>query len=207
MNATSPRVAALYVRHDSIYQAIDDVDPWDVQRNARHWPGGCPVVAHPPCAQWGRLRGMARRDDAEKELAILAILAVLAVERWGGVLEHPKGSTLWKQCKLPPVGTVDHWGGFTIEVDQHRFGHLAEKLTWLYICGLNPQDLPPMPDSPGKPKYIIGWSGRRKDGTRCRERPEMPTPFNKASRELTPPAFGHWLVEIARRCKTPPQAS
>lgn len=41
-------VAALFVRADSIYKTMPDVDAWDIERDARRWPGGCPVVAHPP---------------------------------------------------------------------------------------------------------------------------------------------------------------
>lgn len=74
-------VAALFVRKDSVYHSMPGVDAWDIQRNGRYWPGGCPVVAHPPCSQWGTLSHMARRDAAEKELAVFA---VNAVRKWGG---------------------------------------------------------------------------------------------------------------------------
>lgn len=42
-------VAALFVRADGNYKAMPGVDAWDMERDARLWPGGCPVVAHPPC--------------------------------------------------------------------------------------------------------------------------------------------------------------
>lgn len=41
-------VATLFVRSDSIYKSLPGVDAWDISRDARKWPGGCPVVAHPP---------------------------------------------------------------------------------------------------------------------------------------------------------------
>lgn len=41
-------VSVLYVRNDSVYKELD-VDCWDIERDARKWPGGNPVVAHPPC--------------------------------------------------------------------------------------------------------------------------------------------------------------
>ena len=50
-----PDVAALFVRADSIYKLMPGVDAWDIERDARAWPGGSPVVAHPPCRAWGAL--------------------------------------------------------------------------------------------------------------------------------------------------------
>jgi hypothetical protein len=94
-------VAALYVRKETVYHGLEGVDCWDVMRNARYWPGGAPVVAHPPCAQWGNLKGMARRDPAEKSLGLLA---VEQVRRWGGVLEHPQRSSLWDEGGASETG-------------------------------------------------------------------------------------------------------
>jgi hypothetical protein len=38
-------IAALFVRSDSIYKSIGNVDAWDMERDARRWPGGGPAVA------------------------------------------------------------------------------------------------------------------------------------------------------------------
>jgi hypothetical protein len=55
---------------------------------------------------------------------------------FGGVLEHPRGSKLWERCGLPvPGGLADSFGGFTVEVDQCSWGHVARKTTWLYVVG------------------------------------------------------------------------
>lgn len=42
-------VAALYVEPNGIYFGLPNVDPWDIYRDARTYPGPWPVVAHPPC--------------------------------------------------------------------------------------------------------------------------------------------------------------
>lgn len=46
-------VAALYVETGGCYFGLEDVDPWDIHRDARLYPGPWPVVAHPPCERWG----------------------------------------------------------------------------------------------------------------------------------------------------------
>jgi hypothetical protein len=47
-------IAALYVATGGVYFGLPDVDPWDEQRDARLYAGPWPVIAHPPCARWGR---------------------------------------------------------------------------------------------------------------------------------------------------------
>lgn len=183
-------VTALFVRADSIYKTMQGVDAWDEERDARRWPGGGQVVAHPPCRLWAKLRQFAKASDpvAERQLAVDA---VQSVRKWGGVIEHPAESTLWAHCGLPTPGRApDAFGGWTAEIRQCDWGHKAEKLTWLYIVGCHPDDLPPLPDR-AEPTGVI--------------KPQRGVPrtlkiVTKAEREHTPPAFAAWLVELARRC-------
>lgn len=118
-------VAVLYAKAGSIYHTLPGVDVWDMQRDARLWPGGCPVVAHPPCRAWGRLRKQAKPRPDEKTLALHV---VQMVRTYGGVLEHPSSSTLWPAAGLPRPGAgFDAWGGFSVEVLQHDWFHLTAK--------------------------------------------------------------------------------
>ena len=189
-------VAVLFARADSCYKALPDVDVWDAERDARRWPGGCPVVAHPPCRARGRLRHMANPRADEKNLARLA---VALVREFGGVLEHPASSTLWAAQKLPAPGERDQYGGWTLPISQYWWGHRAEKKTWLYIVGCDPRDVPEIPLALGDAPMTVSTSGRRRDGTRrTNMRPEIP----KAEREHTPPLLAEWLVELAAKCKT-----
>lgn len=192
-------VAVLFARADSVYKALPGCDVWDIERDARKWPGGCPVVAHPPCRAWGRLRHLAKPRDDEKELAVWA---VDQVRRWGGVLEHPAASTLWAACNLPEPGRFDAVGGFTIGIHQNWFGHRATKATLLYTVGLTPSDLPTMPMRLGGGSHVIAQKLLLKDGTRMpkgdpRKRPEC----TKPEREHTPPELARWLIELARRTR------
>jgi hypothetical protein len=180
-------VTVLYVRPDSVYKTMPGVDAWDAERDARKWIGGGPVVAHPPCRGWGRLRQFSYADEAERTLAIKA---VLEVQMWGGALEHPAESSLWAHMGLPRPGQAPRKGGYTIEVDQWRWGHRAEKRTWLYIVGCNPDDLPPIPEREGRPTHCVRST---------KAYPRLPS-ITKPEREQTPPAFAEWLVELARRC-------
>lgn len=184
-----PNVAVLFARCDSNYKDLDGCDVWDIERDARRWPGGVPVVAHPPCRAWGRLRHFANPRPGEKELALWA---VDQVRRFGGVLEHPNASTLWPAAGLPPPGERDEWGGWTLPVHQNWWGHKAEKSTLLYIVGCEPSQIPAMPLVLGEPTHVV------QSRKRTASRPHI----TKAEREHTPPAFAKWLYDLATKCST-----
>lgn len=175
----SASVAVLFARKDSCYKGFDLADVWDIERDARNYRGAAPVVAHPPCRAWGRLRHLAKPRHDERELAIVA---VDAVRRFGGVLEHPAGSTLWPAAALPAPGQRDSFGGFTMPIRQSWFGHPAPKNTWLYVCGCEPSDVPAFPFHLGDAAGRVELLGR-------------------ASREATPPELASWLLDLAMRCQ------
>lgn len=186
------KIPVLFAETDGVYFRMPEVEPFDIERDARTWQGGCAVVAHPPCAQWGAFARRARPDLAEKDLAPWA---VQQVRRWGGVLEHPAGSALWRACGLPRPGEdPDQHGGFTLSVAQFCWGHRAEKWTWLYVVGVQLHDVPVAPPRIGDPAFVIGDSGRASSGNKRREIP-------KKERHRTPAPFAAWLVELARRAE------
>ena len=181
-------VAVLFARADSVYKTLPDCDVYDIERDARSWAGGCPVVAHPPCRAWGRLRQFAKPRDGEK---LLAIEALSHVRQFGGVLEHPSESSLWAEQGMPRPGKApDAFLGYSIGIQQFHWGHRAEKSTWLYIVGCHPDDLPPIPVREGKPTHCVRPT---------KSYPRLPS-ITKAEREHTPPDLAVWLVELARRC-------
>ena len=188
--ANAMTVAVLFARADSVYKTITGCDVYDIERDARRWPGGCPVVAHPPCRAWGQLRFFAKPRPDEKSLAVWA---VDQVRRWGGVLEHPAQSTLWPAAGLPLPGKFDKFGGWTLVIDQFWWGHRARKRTRLYIVGCAPRDIPDMPLALGEAPRTLGVYSKR-NKTRCRPS------ITKPEREATPPALAHWLLALARRC-------
>uniref|UniRef100_A0AB39CET5 Uncharacterized protein n=1 Tax=Xanthomonas phage fSU1 TaxID=3238781 RepID=A0AB39CET5_9VIRU len=190
------KVAALFVRRDSVYKTMPGVDAFDFDRDALTFAGGMPVVAHPPCRSWGRLRAFVTPAPGERELAIFA---VDQVRRFGGVLEHPASSTLWAVAGLPQPGSFDQFGGWTLPILQSAWGHRADKATWLYVVGVAPCDVPAIPYRLGLATHVIAQCRTRADGTRKRKgdfdwRPEV----SKAEREHTPAALAAWLVELAR---------
>jgi hypothetical protein len=190
--AQHPDIAVLFARADSVYKALPGCDVYDMERDARTFAGGMPVVAHPPCRAWASLRFHAKPREGEKDLAFFASDAV---RKNGGVLEHPWRSTLWEAAGLPEPGATDQWGGWTLPIDQNWFGHRARKRTRLYIAGIEPKQIPDMPMVLGEATHTVGlWSGR----DRATARPSIA----KWEYEHTPAALAEWLVELSRRCRS-----
>lgn len=185
-------VAALYI--DPIrgpYPHLPGVECWGLpERDALGYVGTHPVVAHPPCGHWGKFATRCRQPIEEKACGPAAIEQV---RRWGGVLEHPQGSALFRSLPIPR-GLPDEHGGWTMLIDQARWGHAAQKLTLLYFVGIEREDIPPIPPSVDPP------AGRRCSTGRYATAFEW---LPKTQRHLTPPAFAAWLVEAARRCERP----
>lgn len=135
-------IAALYVQKNGIYYGLEDVDPWDEERDARLYDGPYPVVAHPPCARWCMLApvNQARWGTPIGEDGGCFWHALDAVRRFGGVLEHPAYSLAWPEYDLP-IPVRGQWRqtffdrGWVTEISQSAYGHLARKRTWLYLMG------------------------------------------------------------------------
>lgn len=177
-------VAALYIDPLGPYPTLPGVECWDERRDAKTYPGPHPVVAHPPCGPWSRLRHLSRFQDPE-----CALVAVDQVRRWGGVLEHPDGSRLFRVCQLPlPGGLPDAHGGWSVAVDQVSWGHKAQKRTLLYVVGTHPSAV--RLRTGGTPTHLV---------TTCRrgEARSLPT-LSAAARRRTPIEFAEFLVAIAR---------
>jgi hypothetical protein len=184
-------IAALYIDPKGPYPNIPGVDCWDESRDATLYDGPWPVVAHPPCGHWGRYAHKAHDDGKTGPVA------VAQVREFGGVLEHPKDSKLWKACGLPIPGDLpDEFGGRTILVFQRDWGHLADKPTWLYIVGT--ESTPPMPP-PQPPREAWLDSSRElvknlANPSRKRGMRGIVERMSKLQRRLTPPEFAAWLV-------------
>jgi hypothetical protein len=185
------RVAVLYVETGGVYFGLDGVDPWDITRDAKKYDGPWPVVAHPPCGPWGSFRFMCTKQDPS-----CGPRAIEQVRAFGGVLEHPAGSTLFRGWNMPMPGEFgDVWGGVTYEVDQLAWGHPCRKRTWLYVVGV-PRSVVVegfrfggvathrITTGPGRGRYDGGGAALREAHAKMRSR--------------TPIAFRDWLLSLAR---------
>jgi hypothetical protein len=137
-------IAALYVLKDGPYYGLSDVDPWDESRDARKYFGPYPVVAHPPCARWGRYWSGGPSAKVRRKLGDdggCFAHAIWAVRAFGGVLEHPEASHAWAAHGLTKPPKSGYWypagdfRGYTCCVEQGHYGHPARKATWLYAVG------------------------------------------------------------------------
>ena len=138
-------IAALFVQEAGCYTNLLGVDPWPESRDARKYTGPVPVVAHPPCARWGRYwsggpSAAVRRVKGDDGGCFES--ALQSVRTWGGIIEHPEASHAWAAyglAKPPKSGgwiMADLCGGWTCCVEQGHYGHRARKATWLYACGV-----------------------------------------------------------------------
>ena len=179
-------IAALYIDPKGPYPKLPGVDCWDSSRDARLYDGPYPIVAHPPCGPWGRLRHLYRGNEHD-----CAPRCAEQVRRFGGVLEHPAGSKLWEHCALPPPGsTTGLFWDYTVEVDQVEWGHVARKRTWLYLVGV-PRSALEAPPFPGRePTHWIS-GGRGRAGKKAKTTPVPPgiKVCSAQQRRRTPPLF------------------
>jgi hypothetical protein len=185
MTHTPRTVAALYIDRRGHYPRMTGVECYDVARDAKPYTGPHPVVAHPPCGPWGRMKFLCTKQDPE-----CATRAVEQVRTCGGVLEHPEHSGLWRARDLPRPGATDAHGGRTYYLRQVAWGHCAEKPTWLYVVGV--------------PDHVV-MTGLRTGGVATHRVTNGPRGNQSVLRTstlkglLTPPLFAEWLVYLARR--------
>lgn len=213
---TAP-VAALFVRADGPYPGL--VSEWygSPGKDARDYAGPLPVVAHPPCARWGRFWWSDGSATPGSDDGCFSS-AIEAVRRWGGVLEHPETSHAWPRFGIlkPSWGAwsrslyrPDEW---VTSVDQVAYGHRARKRTWL-VCVGDPVPLRWDRWDRGAPQlaYIVVpgrvWRQRRTyiaSGPGISRTAELRRIhgielMGKRERELTPLPFAELLVSIAVR--------
>lgn len=202
-------IAALYVETDGAYYGLDGIDPWDEARDARRYVGPHPVIAHPPCQRWGRMKDggpslPGGRIPHHDEGCFAA--AMTAVRNFGGVLEHPKDSSAWDYfglMKPPPTGgwiMADSFGGWTCCVDQGHYGHFSNKRTWLYAVGC---ELPSLMWGAGAQKIhpraleLHGYEKARRIGMMAMVGGKDKTRI----RNSTPAAFRDMLISMASSAK------
>ena len=203
-----PTVAALYVERGGVYWDLPGVDAWDVERDARKYEGPHPVVAHPPCARWAK--PLAKVNQTRYGHSIGGDgggfrQALMSVQRFGGVLEHPAHSYAWDApwfcLAKPPRGEWARAGGRTLvtlpaealpwvtEVSQSAYGHRARKRTWLYYVGPQP---PALDWSEPAPTAVTSWL--QKTST------TLPR-ITKREASRTPIPFRDLLLDLARSAR------
>lgn len=189
-------VAALYIDRRGPYPSMPDVDCWDAERDARNYRGPHPIVAHPPCGPWGQLAHLCTRQDPA-----LAPLAVAQLIRWGGVLEHPANSKVFRHLGMPLPGdeprTINGRVVWSMKVDQCLFGHVCRKPTVLLFADVPPDSIGELP-ADREPTHVVSnfhASPEAKADLRARGLKVA----GAAQKRRTPPAFADFLVRAARR--------
>ncbi len=206
-------VAALYVEEGGCYYGLEGVDPWPKSRDARKYPGPHRVVAHPPCERWGRYwsggpSARVRRTLGDDDGCFEA--AKLAVETYGGVLEHPEASHAFRAHGLlaPPWGggwvAAGNGIGWVCCVAQGAYGHAARKATWLYAVDV---ELPSLDWSKPRSQIRLDEGFHSKEERRRATRTGICQRLSRRQRAATPEAFRDLMISMARspaRSTTPP---
>ncbi|NBW19736.1 MAG: hypothetical protein EBR82_68365 [Caulobacteraceae bacterium] len=215
-------IAALYVDPDGVYAGRPDIDAWCELRDARCYAGPYPVVAHPPCQRWGRFWHGSTRKPHQYKLGDdkgCFKSALMALHRWGGVIEHPCDSHAWTNFKMDPPRRHAGWmwtrppvvddvlldgEWHTCYVEQGHYGHMSRKMTWLLAQGIERDRLPELNWSKGKQRLHptalarYGYAKARRIGMTA-----MVGGKNKTKiRNATPPAFRDVLIGIAQLAKS-----
>lgn len=118
----SSKITVLCAMDNSNYYQIPNLDIYNKQRNAYTYTGNNFIIAHPPCQQWSRLKFFALENKQEKDLAPFCLEQV---NKNGGILEHPHGTTFFKEMGIPKRKLYLTW--------QSWFGFPCKKPTLLYI--------------------------------------------------------------------------
>jgi hypothetical protein len=84
---------------------------------------------------------------------------------------------------------VDNFGGYSILVDQHWWGHRCRKQTLLYIVGASQRDIPNIPYNLDAITHKVGHSY-------CKRLISV----HKKEAEHTPERFAMWLIQVAEIC-------
>lgn len=176
------KIPVLFTAYNSLYNDNDIFDCYDVKRDAFSYTGRIPLIAHPPCRLFSRLRKLSSANPLEKKCAYFALARI---RQFGGILEHPRSSTLWLNGGFVLDGSVDDYGGFLRSVNLSWFGFPAQKRTMLYFCGITPGQLPPFPINLNAITHVISSS-------RISGKKELSSSY----RSLTPKLMIDYFLEV-----------
>lgn len=195
-------IAALFVESHGPYSNLDNIDVWDIKRDAKKYNGPHKVIAHPPCARWGRYwsggpSAKIKRKLGDDDGCFKA--AITAVRKYGGILEHPEASHAWAHFGLIAPQRDGGWIaagdfiGWTCCVEQGHYGHKARKATWLYAVGC---DLPSLKWGPCNEKMRMDEGFHSAEERKRAIKPRIYQRLSKHQRILTPVQFRDLLISI-----------
>lgn len=178
-------INVLCTEKKSLYYTYKNLDCFDSERNVFSLDSRSVCIAHPPCRLFSRLRKFSTAPVEEKKIAFFCLEKI---RRFGGILEHPRSSTLWHTGNFDLNGGIDTYGGFIRSVDLSWFGFPARKTTILYFVGLEPSDLPAFPLPINAIHHCIGGTSKNSNLS------ELP----KKMRSQTPLLLIDYLIEVCR---------
>ena len=176
-----PIVSVLCAARNSVYHTMPALVVYDERRDAKSFPGGTAIIAHPPCRSWSvKTKHQAKPQPGERELGLWCCEQL---RQCGGVLEQPAHSEMWAAARFPEPGQGVFDGVWSLEVWQAWWGYPMKKTTWLAFAGIAPDDV----ETPLR-LHPRGGDLRREQV------------MSKNQRSATTREFAEWLVSMARSC-------
>jgi hypothetical protein len=180
-------ITVLCAARSSIYQAFPGLTIYTRSKDAWSANPVGPVIAHPPCRCWSRMRGLSSLTLTERILEMmLAFHCLKLVTKRGGILEQPAFSSFWRHANLPRCGDTSRAPGmWSLAVDQSNWGHRSTKPTWLLFCHIDPTVL-----------LLDDWRLADVSATKCAD-------LTPGQRSATPKDFAAFLLHAARTANPP----
>jgi len=178
------QVCVLYSEKRETFERLPSVKCLGEESSSSWLDIDTPVVALPPCVTYSQRH---RLDENHAARCTRGEMMAKCVQINGGIMEVAAGCPWWSNAGLPlPWSKTSR--DFTLQLKSLR-GYWKQPAVecWYYICGVDPDRIPPFPLHDVWPKAKVGgidWPGEDKGPT--------------SRKVFTPLPLAEWMVAVAR---------
>lgn len=165
------KVPVYFVKNNSHYKKLN-ADCYDIDRDALTTKRTDIGIYHPPCRLFSKLKYFSKADYSEKNLAYWSIDRI---QEYGGILEHPNGTSLFKEKNIKLTASN------CIKVNLSWFGFQCEKSTLIFYNKIQLEDFPQLP---------LNFNAIESKVSK----------LSQSKRDVTPLNMCEWLLEAVQNC-------